>query len=267
MPANSLYIKKGKLGIKGLLIIIYNEIKALNSNRHLIYGNLFSPVLYFLFFSFGIQSTFGNLMFNGEYVSFISYSLVGIFAMSIFREMYQCVFRMVTDKRWGLLSAKLLNGVAPPLYLLGISTFPIIGVLVQVSILYTLSVAMRTTFPFVNLLLIMPFLICCILFWSSILLCIAMLVKNYKQRDFVMNTMMLPVMFSAPLFFSLENAPLFLRIVSNVNPLTHQVQAMRLIAFGMPANNQIWLVFALAVVAFCFATFLLSRIDFRSAEH
>ena len=109
MHSHKTYIMRGHLGIKGLQIMISNELKALWSNKQIIYSSLLSPILYFLFYSVGIQSTFGNISFFGIEVSFLSYSLIGIFTMSLFKEMYQCVYRMIVDKRWGLLSLKILT--------------------------------------------------------------------------------------------------------------------------------------------------------------
>jgi len=260
-------IKRGKLGFRGLLIIITNELKALRANKHLIYGSLLTPILYFTFFSIGIQSSFGDIYFRGEMVSFMSFSMIGIFAISIFREMYQCVYRMVTDKRWGLLSLKLLNGVSPPLYIIGIATFPIVGVLIQITIVWLLSLVVGSPMSLIAFLKIALFILFCIIFWSSTLLCIAMLIKNYRQRDFIMNTLMLPIMFSAPLFYSLENAPILLRIISAANPLTYQVEAMRGIAFGNDDIGNILVVIILAVIAFSLATFLLFRVDYNNTEH
>ena len=71
--------------------MVYNELKALKSNKQIIYSGIISPILYFSFYSFGIQSTFGNIIFHGKEVNFLSYSMIGIFAMSLFREMYQCM--------------------------------------------------------------------------------------------------------------------------------------------------------------------------------
>ncbi len=267
MLSHKMYIKRGRLGGRGLQIMISNELKALWSNRQIIYSSLLSPILYLLFYSVGIQSTFGNIVFSGVEVSFLSYSLIGIFTMSLFKEMYQCVYRMIIDKRWGLLSLKLLNGVNPPLYILGISTFPIIGVLVQATILYALSAIIGGVFPFYRFCMILLLLITGVLFWASVLICVALLVKNYKQRDFVMDTLMLPILFAAPLFYSFENAPLVLRAVSAVNPLSYQVQAMRMIAFGIPEIRDIAIVLVLAVIAYLSAIFFLSRTDFQNDEH
>jgi len=262
-----MYIRKEKLGIKGLSIIVDNELKALMANKHIIYGNLLSPVLYFLFFSFGIQSTFGDIEYNGEIVSYLSYSMIGIFAMIIFKEMYQCVYRVMIDRRWGLLSLKMLNGISSPLYIIGISTFPIIGVLAQVTVVYILSIIFGGAIPLNNFLGVVLLLILCILFWSSLLLCIALSIKNYKQRDFIMNTAMLPVMFSAPLFFSLDNAPFLIQVISALNPLTYQLGAMRSIAFGLMRIDAIIIALTLVLIAFIVANILLNRADLNVSEH
>lgn len=260
-------MKTGRLGIHGLWVIISNELKALKSNKQIIYSGLFSPILYFLFYSFGIQSTFGNIEFHGTKVSFLAYSMIGIFAMSLFREMYQCVYRMVTDKRWGILSLKLLNGVYPPLYILGISTFPVIGVMLQVVIVYLLFILCGGVLPVTRFLWILCFLLVCIIFWASLLMCIALLINDYKQRDFVMNTLLLPVLFAAPLFYSLDQAPLFLRVLSRINPLTYQLEAMRSIAFGASGWKDIVLVICLAAVMFAAASICLSNTEFLCDEH
>ena len=267
MLKHEMYIKRGRLGWKALPIMVSNELKALNANRQIIYSSLLSPVLYFLFYSIGIQSTFGDIEFMGEKVSFLTYSLIGIFAMCMFRQMYQCVYRMVIDKRWGLLSLKLLNGISPSAYILGISTFPIIGVLVQSCLLYVMAVLTGAAFPFGKFLIVLAFLVVCVLFWSACLICIALLIKDYKQRDFVMDIVMLPILFAAPLFYSFDHAPVLIKAVSFINPLSYQVQAMRSITFGIIDLKYIGIVILLAIVMYAFAVFCLSRTDFKNDEH
>ncbi len=267
MRNKKIYIRRGRLGCKSLWIMISNELKALKTNKQIIYNSLFSPILYLVFYSIGIQSTFGDIIFQGRKVSFFSYSLLGIFVMSMFKEMFQCVYRMVTDKRWGLLGLKILNGINPSIYILGISTFPVIGVATQTIILYGISSIISKVFPFYKFCVILVFLMICILFWSSILICISLMIKNYKQRDFIMNTLMLPVLFSAPLFYSFDNAPMILKIISDINPLSYQLQVMREIVFGNPEFKGIFIVLCLSVMAYLMAIFLLNRTDFQSDEH
>ena len=97
--------------------------------------------------------------------------------------------------------------------------------------------------------------------------CVVLLIKNYKQRDFVMDTLLVPILFAAPLFYSFDNAPFILKCISRLNPLTYQVDAMRVIAFGIPDFTTICIVLVFTVVAYLFAIFCLGNSDFKNDEH
>jgi len=260
-------IKRGRLGFNGLFIIVRNELKALKTNKQIIMSSVLSPVLYFAFYSVGIQSTFGDIAYKGTSMSFMTYSLIGILAMSMFKEMYQCVYRMIIDKKWGLLSLKILNGINPSLYILGISTFPIVGILIQAIVLYLFSLILGGALPLGNFILILLFIVIAILFWTSLLLCIAMSINNYRTRDFIMDVVLLPVIFSAPLFYSLDEAPFIISFLSKLNPLTYQVNALRDIAIGNYDLNSILILILSSVVLYIVAILVMRNIDFRNDEH
>ena len=44
----------------------YIEYKAIENNKHIIYTQLMVPILYFVFFGFGIGNSFSSLVFKGE---------------------------------------------------------------------------------------------------------------------------------------------------------------------------------------------------------
>lgn len=261
------YIQRGKLGIRGLYAMVYIELKALRSNPHILWSSILSPIMYYFFYSFGIQSTFGDISFHGTTVSFLSYSVVGILVMCLFNQMYQCVYRLIIDKRWGLLSLKLLNGVTPPVYILGISTFPLVGIALQTVLLYVLSSVFGGAFPASKLPLVIVFLVVAVLFWTSFYICVAMRIKNYKQRDFILNVVMMPVLFAAPIFYSFDSTPVVLQVISRINPLTYQLEMLRCVIYDVPYTNVLLLTVALTVIAMLAATWCLNHVDLSAEEH
>ena len=82
-----------------------------------------------------------------------------------------------------------------------------------------------------------------------------------------MDTLLYPILFAAPLFYSFDHAPSVLKWISCVNPLTYQVDAMRAIAFGIPDFTTMIVVVVLAVLAYLLAIFCLNHADFKSDEH
>lgn len=264
---SDLYIRKAPLGFKGLSVIISIELKAMRTNASMIWSSLLSPILYFFFYSIGIQATFGNVAYAGRNVSFLTYSLIGIMAMQLFRQMYQCVYRVVIDKRWGLLSMKILNGVHPAAYVVGISTIPLVGTLIQSIALYTAASVYGETFPLSSFLYLLLFLVFCVLFWSSVLVCVAISIRDYQQRDFILNMLLLPVMFTAPIFYVFDGAPPLIRTISAFNPLTYQLKAMRNIAFGLPNSELLGANAAATVLLFIVSSYFISRADYSAKEY
>ena len=56
--------------IKNFWATSYIEYKAIENNKQIIYTQLMVPILYFVFFGFGIGNSFSSLAFKGENVSY-----------------------------------------------------------------------------------------------------------------------------------------------------------------------------------------------------
>lgn len=261
------YIKRGSLGVKGILIMINIELKALLTNKHIIYQGILSPILYFIFYSFGIKYTFGNIIYNNKEVDYLTFSVIGIFAMCLFKEMYQCVYRMVTDRRWGLLSLKMLNGINSFEYILGISTFPVIGVILQTTVLYIMTCILGGSFSLIAFLKIEGILLIGVLFWTSLLSCITLLLTDYKKRDFVMDVVFVPILFATPLFYSLDNANEVIKFISQINPLTYQLGAMRDVVFNTTDMLNFNVSVVLTLICFIISNLILRNVNYETNEH
>ena len=132
--------KKESFGLSSFVIVVETELNALKSNKHIIYSSLLTPILYYVFYAIGIQSTFGDIYFHGQYMSFLSFAFAGILIMCLFQQMNQSVYRLVIDKRWNILPIKLESGINPECYVLGISTLPFVVTLLQLIILLAISI-------------------------------------------------------------------------------------------------------------------------------
>lgn len=187
--------------------------------------------------------------------------------MSLFKEMYQCVYRMVTDRRWGLLSLKMLNGINSFEYIVGISTFPVIGVVLQTTILYIITYILGGSFSVISFLKIEIILFIGVMFWSSLLSCITLLLTDYKKRDFVMNVLFVPILFATPLFYSLDNSNIIIKFISRINPLTYQISAMRDVVFNVSNKTNFFVSLSLMFVIFIGANLLLKNVRYETNEH
>ena len=259
--------KRESFGLSSFVIVVETELNALKSNKHIIYSSLLTPILYYVFYAIGIQSTFGDIYFHGQYMSFLSFAFAGILIMCLFQQMDQSVYRLVIDKRWNILPIKLESGINPECYVLGISTLPFVVTLLQLIIL--LAISMITGMRISLWQVIGMFLLLCIfiVFWTSIFSCIALLINDYKQRDFILGVVMTPLIFAAPLFYSLDNAPMILQVISKCNPLTYQLELIRDVMIGYFDWGLLVFFLIISIIALLFSGSALKRVDYTNEEH
>ncbi|WP_373683183.1 ABC transporter permease [Streptococcus danieliae] len=75
----------------------------------------------------------------------------------------------------------------------------------------------------------------------------------------MLNTLLLPISFTAPIFFSFDQAPLFIKWISFLNPLTYQLNAMRDLNFEI-ANQR-------NLITMLVTTFLITAVAIYSIKN
>lgn len=211
-----------------LLVIAEIEFKAYINNIKSSYGQLLEPIIYMVFLMAGLRGINQYVTIeDGSQVDFMQFALPGILAMMIIKFMAHTIYRSTIDKRWGLLALKFINGVSPLTYILGMTIYPAIMFLVQGTVVSLLLLLYGITFSVWNYILMMVIGLFCISFWCSLGIVITTRIDNYQQRDMLVGLLILPLIMTAPNFYSLYTAPTYSQVVAYFNPVTYQVSAMR----------------------------------------
>lgn len=235
--------------LESIYKVSYVEYCALLNNKHMVYTQILVPVLYFLFYSTGIASTFGTISYANKQVSFLQFSFIGIIGLIVYSQMAQSVYRIILDRKWGLLAFKYFKGISPLAYIIGKMSFPLINFLTQMIVLYIISLLFGDNFTISQFILIAIFAVIMMIFWFSVGTILSLKITSYKTRDLILNTLLLPISFTAPIFFNFDNAPMFIRVISYINPLTYQLNALRDICFEIPNLTNVYIVLALTIVS------------------
>ena len=74
-------------------------------------------------------------------------------------------------------------------------------------------------------------------------------VGNYAKRDLLASVLALPVMFSSSAFYSAAKAPLYLRLLVYINPLSYCSDAIRLALGSRPVFSSIQMFLLSGLVA------------------
>lgn len=240
--------KKSNLKWKGLKILSQIELKAFWRNKNILYSQIIQPLMYFLFLVVGIGGTIGVINYNNMMIPYEAYALVGIMGLNMTSQMTQTIYRTTIDKRWGLLPLKFLSGIKPFYYILGMSTFPIIGFVTQSLILYFLSVIFTLNVHILDFFLGVSLGIVSLIFWTSLGVLLTVFINDYQKRDTIIAMSIMPIGFSAPTFYVIDAVPNYINFIASFNPLTYQIMAMRSIIYGQP--NLMYIILTIGLTTF-----------------
>ncbi|KRN77540.1 ABC transporter permease [Weissella minor] len=222
------------LGMKGLKIIVNNELKAFFRNKGLIISQLVQPILYYIFIVLGINNFVSKVDYAGKSIAYADYALTGILGILIISQMTQAIYRITIDKRYGLLALKRQSGVSPFYYIIGMSVYPMIGIFIQSIVLYLIARLFGSAIGLVNYLAGIGVVIIVLYFWTAIAALITIKINDYQRRDAIISFIITPLGFTAPAFYLISNVPTFIKVIGYFNPLTYQLYAIRSVVFDTP---------------------------------
>lgn len=253
--------KNSNLGLKGIMVVGRNELVAFFRNKGLIASQLIQPILYVVFVIVGLNQSIGNIYYKGHAIAYEKYSIVGILAILIIGQMSQVIYRVTIDKRYGLLALKLCSGVQPIFYILGMSIYPVLGLLTQEIVVYIISLFFNMGIPLGKYILAIMVSVIVLIFWNSIGILITMFINNYQKRDIVIRFLFTPLGFTAPVFYILDSAPRFVQWFGNLNPLTYQLNVIRDVAFGIQRQHSLFLIIFLSLIMLFFTSIVIARVE------
>ncbi|MFP7774073.1 ABC transporter permease [Ligilactobacillus sp. LYQ112] len=247
------------LGIKGMYVVLLNEINAFKANKGKLLSMTMQPILYFAFLIVGLNATSGKIIYEGRSMPYTAYAVVGVLSLIMTTQMSESLYRSTIDKQFGLMAIKFISGVTPLYYILGMSIFPFIGYLYQSAILFILCIPFKILkfAKFLPLSILLGLFM--LLFWTSLGIFFSTLFSNYQQRDIFIQLIFTPVTFTAPAFYLESKAPLYIKTLANINPMTYQLQALRAIAYGHFSILKTCIAVLPSILALIFVSFALRK--------
>lgn len=258
--------KHSYLGWRGFWLVAQGEGRALLRNRGLIISQLLEPFLYVVFLVIGLNQEIGLIKFGQKTISYAHYAIVGMLGVLVITQATQTIYRATIDKRYGLMALKMLSGVSPLAYILGMMTMPTIGLILQELLVFLLATLFGVSFPgFVYpLLLVGSWLIC--LFWSALAILATIGINSYEKRDLLIRFILTPLGFTAPTFYILSSVPKFVQVIAYCNPLTYQLTALRRLAFEYELAGPLGLLGGVALLTILGVTHLIGQLPLVLGE-
>jgi ABC-2 type transport system permease protein len=252
--------------LSGFTVVTEFELRALWGMRSILISSLIvEPILYIALLVAGLQGIVGDWGDNAnrDYITFV---FPGLLALQGLQAFVRVVYRSTAERRWGLLALKRLSGVGPLGYVLGMAVTFVAAFVVQALVATPVGMLLGLKLSLSGWLATVSLGSVLVLFWAGLGILLTAVVRNYQQRDTIISLLMLPLTFSAPVFYSLEGAPRYLQIIAQFNPLTCQVLAMRNAFQGSPDFRILAIAVGCSAIAVVAAVISINRGELLGSE-
>lgn len=236
---------------------------------HLWFNILVEPILYLVLFGVGMAAFMGTTTFCDMELSYLRFFLPGLLAIQGFRSFSGGVFASSNDVKWGMYRLAILAGSSALDYVISRTASQGLIVATQGTILLAVgALLLKDAALIASLPTILTLMLLGMVFWLCLGMMVGVRIGNYAKRDLLASVLMFPVIFASSAFFGVEQAPIFLRILARLNPLTYCVDALRIASVGEAVWKvpETFVVLALAFFAFSLSAVLLHGAALATSE-
>src|SRR5512135_3567059 len=206
-------------------------LKKLIRNPILLFFSLFQPIIFLVLFTqlFSELSNFPGFLPEG--VSYTQFATAGILLQNAFGSALQSGTSIVLDIDSGFLQKMLVTPVKRPAILLGRLTSDAFRVVVQSAIILGLAYVLGAyvTTGVIGILLIFFTIAFFGLAWSGISLALGMKTRSSETVFAIGGFLTFPLLFLSTALFPLSFMPSWVQDVSNFNPISYAVNAIRVL--------------------------------------
>lgn len=216
--------------LQKIYVLWVRQIKRYLRSRSRIFGSLAQPLLYLIALGYGFESIYQQAG-QGNYINFLA---PGITSMSIIFIAMFSGMEVIWDRQFGFLKETLVAPM-PRLQIMigrtlgGATVATIQGILVlSISILFGF-----TPISWVSLIPALGIMFLISLLFTALGTIVGSVLKDMQGFQLVMNFLVMPLFFLSGALFPLDGLPIALSIVTQLDPLSYGVDALRIILLGV----------------------------------
>ena len=202
---------------------------------------LLEPLFYLLAFGFGLSSLVGQVPYQGEKISYVSFIAPALIAINI---MYNAFFENTFSSFVRMYYQKTFNAMmATPLSLEEIITGEIVWGATKSVLATVVMMAIISLFGYIKYpegLIIIPLAFLGGLAFGSIAMFFTGIVPSIEVFNLTIFLFITPMFLFSNTFFPNENLPLWAQKFSLLLPLTHLVELVRSFSFGTLTISLLW---------------------------
>jgi ABC-2 type transport system permease protein len=209
---------------------LWREFKQSFANLLRLVTHIAPPVFLLLFFAVVFSTNIRGINFQGIQVSYIQFFVPGLIAYLTFL-LFALTFALVRLDRSSRITAVIAISPTPFVTYFGARLIANICTtllkVVVVGFLAFLLSGSLVPFTWSNMSLFLSGLILGAIFWSSLGFIASAFITREDMRDIVFLLLTMPITFASSMYYNLDQAPGFIKLISSINPLTYTSDILR----------------------------------------
>jgi len=214
---------------RGTWVVAYRELLRFVSERSRILSSFAMPLLFLVIFGAGFTNVIGTL---APGVNFIQFMYPGIIAMTVLTSSLFAGISVVWDREFGFLKEILVAPIGRTGIVLGKAIGATFVALLQALIMLALAPILGVSLSPGLVAGLIPLVVVISLGLSGLGILIASFMTSQQGFQVLIQILIFPLIFLAGVFFPVNAVPLWMEVISKVNPLTYGVDAIRQLFLG-----------------------------------
>ncbi len=264
--APSEFRQKAHYNWEGASALLSLEWHRFWTQKWTLLANLLTPLLYFFFIITALAPMMGRLVMTDYSVGYAEYALVGLMAMNLISQMGKTMYQISNERKYGLFAMHMQSGIRPLLYLIVKGMAAVWGFLFQSLCFLVLIFLFQIHISLYQFGLLCLMGLASLYFWIGFGAIMSLFTGNGMTRNLVLSFFMMLLTFSAPSFYTYQDAPQLVQSLSRINPMTYQLHAMREAAFSSISWSAVGYLCFFSLLSMMMAIFITNRIPLVEKE-
>jgi ABC-2 type transport system permease protein len=214
---------------RGLWVVAYRDLLSFAGDRYRLLASLAFPLLFLAVFGGGFSEVIGHLTGG---VDLLQFMYPGIIAQTVLTTALFGGVSVVADREAGFLRELLVAPISRAGIVLGKAAGAAAVTLLQVLVLLCLAPLMGVPLDAALVLRLVPLVALLAVGLSGLGILIASFAPSQQGFQTLMQLLVFPMIFLAGVFFPVDRVPLWMAILSKLNPVTYGVDAVRQVFLG-----------------------------------
>jgi len=208
----------------GMWVVAYRELLRFFQERSRMVSSFIMPLMLLITFGAGFTRMIGAI---SPGVDFIQFMYPGIIAMNVLMNSIMSGLSVVWDREFGFLKEILVAPLGRGGIVLGKAVGSAAVACAQGIILLALAPFLGVRLSPIMVIELIPMLVILSMSISGLGVLIASRMRSQQGFQIIVQMIIFPLIYLSGVFFPVNNVPVWLEIISKLNPLTYGVDAVR----------------------------------------